>query len=527
MGNKALHILFFILCTAFFASCSEDGIAPNDVIEDVDEVKNPLLTLHISIGEKYTPVRGIPTGGEDGDNRENGQYQENDINDISVFRFHGSIVTATDETMVEKLAYVPDVNFHPDETSGIITATVDLTPYTDYNFKAGDHFIVVANMGDVAYPNTLGKLRDFLVENAWTGTDGAQKKTYNNFVMSNEKESQYTEGSGTPEDPRIIHVDIERVASRIDLCIDGSTIDGSSRRWEARDNNTKVGDVIVSHARVINLMKQPTYLIKRLAKNKTEKPDYLGYEVTPTQYYVVEPHTWLKGSATAANLKDWYGDTRQSEANRLQHQWFRDHDKIHVGSGDGFTTGTTYDPDFDANYYVVDYANENTMTPEATSGKTTTAVGLYAIYQPAVIYSSLDEDGTPVEDDTYQRGQTFWRYRPITAEYDETKALYFSDKTAAEDYMALHTDVVAEINEYQFARCYYVVYLRHDNSPVSPYVTPMEFGIVRNNIYRLKVGFTGPGYTHIPEDTDITPEGIKPYIYVKRWYYIEHPEIEL
>lgn len=529
MNRITYYILSLLFCAALFVSCSKDDVEYVDMQEQNEAMQQDtrsFLALRITIGTERN-TRAVPTGGEDGDHRENGQHHENDINNIVVFKVNGSVVTGADNLPVTKVAFVPDVDFHPGNATGNITTEINLSPYTDYTYSHGDHFIVAANMGNIA-ASTLGELRDKLVTDAWLTASSGVIGDFHGFVMSNESESRYTDGSGSPEDPRMIHVNIERVAARVDFCIDGSVVDGSSRKFDAKDKNQKVGNVLVSHARILNGMMKPTYLIKRLAENSSSSKFYLADEITPTTRYVCEPNTWNKPTATEDDFLQWFGNSRHSLAYNQQHAWFTDKDKVHTSaSGNGFTTGTTLDPHSNLNYYVLGYVNENTMTPEATTGKTATAVALNAIYEPLTVYGSLDADGNPVEDDTYTRGQTFWRFRPITAEYDETTALYFSSRSAAEAYQTLHGEIVSEINEYTSARCYYIVYLRHDNSPVSPYVTPMEFGIVRNNIYRLKVSFTGPGYSSIPENTEVQPEGIKPYIYVKKWYYIEHPTIEL
>ena len=72
--------------------------------------------------------------------------------------------------------------------------------------------------------------------------------------------------------------------------------------------------------------------------------------------------------------------------------------------------------------------------------------------------------------------------------------------------------------------CYYYLYLRHSNNVAVVHNT-MEFGIVRNNLYRFMLtSVTGPGTPTLdPRD----PEELKARVYVKKWLMVEHPPIYL
>lgn len=518
-------MLVLVGLTGMVASCADADAIPAPEPEAPVQAGGNLL-LRISMAKSGTTRGGVPQGGEDGDGREDGQHHENDIDNVLVFRYTSTQgINAPDNTPVSLLAAIPNVNFHPTGDDDL-TAVVVVRSYM-YTPNLNDQFVVVANT-DNFQAGTLGALRNHIVQQTFLPSNQGSKDAYKLFTMSNEGNSRLEYHTGTEDDPHIVDVDIERMAARIDFCIDGSTVDGQVRNFEARDKDTRVGNVLVSHVRVLNGMLNPTYLIKREAESATSAMTYLADEVTPTTRYVCEPTTWRKPSATDSDLLTWFGDSRHALASQLQHAWFTDKDKVHTsGMGDGFSTGTSYDSQNHLNYYVLDYVNENTMTPAATTGRTTTAIAINAVYQPAVVYATLDADGNPVVDAEYRRGQTFWRFRPMVSEYDETQSPCFSNLAAAQAYKALRTDVTGEITEYTQGRCFYIVYLRHDNSPDSPYITPMEFGIVRNNIYRLRVSFTGPGFALIPEETEINPEGIRPYIYVRKWYRIIHPEIEI
>lgn len=500
--------------------------------EELSEVRKDYVSLRISLSPSHRATRaGLPTGGETGDGLRPGLHHENDVENLTLFKFSSQAgVNADPSTSVKKLAYIPDVNFRPtDNTTSKIIPLEGLI----YKHEAGDHFIVAANMGNVGGETmTLDALRNHLVEKAWTESADGVKAGFTLFAMSNSADSRFTTGKGTEADPDIIEVDLERVAARIDLSRDGATahLGTNSLMYDAIDGeNVKVAEVYVSHARVFNGMQSPTYLIKRLAESSTSLNEYLIDEDNPATKFVIEPNTWNKATTSQDVLDTWYGASHMSKAVALGDSWFRDVDRVHTAAptadNDGFMSSYSWDATDNAYYYVIDYVNENTMSQANTTSNVTTGIYLKAIYKPLEVYGSLDADDVPVLDEDYAYGQTFWRYRPIDKDYDETKAIYFSSGVVAQAYMDSHPEQVAEITEYTDGKCYYPVYLRHDNTRETYDIDMMEYGIVRNNIYRLRLGFTGPGYpVMIP---NINPEGIRPYIYVRKWYKILHPEIEI
>ncbi|MDO4211402.1 MAG: fimbria major subunit [Bacteroidales bacterium] len=541
-----------------------------DLAEEAKENEAPIV-LDLSIGADVAGSRStssrqnraLPMGGEDGDGREFGAAFENAVTDISVYIYQNpSGILSADATPVKRMVWIADV----DAMAGVTTQTIGekvvkhiplkRSMLDGYEYAFGDQFVVVANMGDVTPPATLGALRDMLVNKAWTGAAGAAKSTYSKFVMSNEKNSSYYEREGTKENPHHISVDIERVAARLDFCSNGCDrllgeggdaesplADGPCIEYTARDG-AAVAKVYVTHVRPFNVMQQPTYLIKRSALTSSETPVYLKNEVAYNETdfaYVVDPQTWTKAlkpaKNDAANLVSWYGDTRYS---LVTPAYASDNAyRVHVNkaaSADGFNAEKGYshvNKTEDVNngftdFYVLDYANENTMPAGATSSEVATGYVVRAIYKPNTVYTDADLVGTL----TYTVGTVdLYRYRPMLTNFSETKCLYFDNASAAQAYGEKFPAVPFIVEKFEKGVCYYITYLRHDNgndySPFDPDITPMEYGIVRNNIYRLKFSFTGPGFNTIPTTPDFEPLGIKPYIFVRRWYQINHPEIEI
>ncbi len=108
----------------------------------------------------------------------------------------------------------------------------------------------------------------------------------------------------------------------------------------------------------------------------------------------------------------------------------------------------------------------------------------------------------------------------------ESESLYFSDYDVMKKYQASHPEDNAVVTLFYAARepifnllgftCYYNLWLRHYNDesadPQTAY--PMEYATVRNNIYRVKVSFSGPGD---PTPTMREPDTMQARIFVRKW----------
>lgn len=544
------------------------------------------IELRLNIGDESRLLSRAPQGGEHGDGREDGQPHENAVNNILVFYYNaGSGINANNgTTLVTKLAYVEDVPAPVHKTDANADPTCDpsytyqsyyqtsvkLSPTQTnyYKYKTDDHYIVITNAGNFD-AITLDDVRNKVIGNTWNGT-GTDFTAYKDFVMSNEHESHYDSGNGTKDNPNQIIVTIERMAARIDFAfvadndkvtkqtsINISGVDIPVLQYPANDtpkggDKTKYGEVNLTHVRPFNVKQagQGSYLIKRSAK-----PDKSGLKfLAPETAYaggavadfplVIEPTTWTKGSVDPAPTPDtWYGGTYSTNvdaAYAADAKYAVHHATANDGFGDGLSTDASVSPA--VNYYVLDYANENTMRVNESLKEYATGYILRAVYKPETVYKSTQADGSLLAADkstTYTAGTTFSRYRPLVTEFDESQAVYFCNSvnpanTAATealakkygDHILATTGVPYVIETFVNGVCYYPAYIRHDNAGGAVGVTPMEFGVVRNNIYRLKVTFSGPGYT-TPEIQSTEPLGIKPYIYTRSWYKVEHEEITI
>lgn len=540
------YLLALILSVLTFTGCDHD-----DLVGGPERPGNTLLLrLGLSVPSGYTRAEGgpthNPTGGEHGDGWRLGQCNENTVYDVYLYKYsHKDGINAPDGTPVTLLAFQKEVNFIPtaeniDNGNGFISVAIELN-VGDYVWKAAgyDHFIACINTKSFGASTTLGQLRNALVTSTCLPGRTGMMKDYDHFTMANAKDSYVLDGgSGSKENPFIVEVDLERTVARIDFAYSTAaqtagnfSIDNGEYHYKVlKTDGTPAGDdVYVTHVRAANVMQNAPYLIKRSAATGSDTPTYLAVEQNPADKYVVEPTTWTKTLAAAQDLNYnvWFSDSWYKNAHNAHSynanattSWFREQDKVHCAGNDeehnAFTDGTTLDEvDRDWQYYVLDYANENTMMADQTHHLYTTGLVLKATYKPEHVYS--DENLTEA---TYTYGTTFWRWHDINTNADK----FFTTQAAAEAYNPAGSHPV--VFEYKDAQCYYNVWLRHENIVNDPTTTMMEFGIVRNNIYRVCVEFTGIGMPEVPDDM-VTPENVRMYIFVRKWNLIEHKPIEI
>lgn len=271
-----------------------------------------------------------------------------------------------------------------------------------------------------------------------------------------------------------------------------------------------------------------------------------GVSSVPTNY-VVEPRTGLKQSTPVQSaLKAWYSHWRAANIKTNYADLFGTegidpfarHNKAVEANGGKPNVCTQAGYSFDRAMTLF-YCNENTQLTEAQTADYVTGLAFEATYVPATVYSAFDAtepESAQLTATAYTRGTTFWRVTLTKQDMKESEAVYFTDGTVADtyaDFITAKTGFPALVQEYMQGKCYYNLWLRHANTDVSgadnawdtsdPHETfPMEYGIVRNNIYRVGVGFTGPG---TPQPELRAPRNIRYRIFVRKWFLREFPPV--
>ncbi len=442
--------LFALFFGWMLAACSDDLQTGNGTDTEGMDANGSWFSLAVTPSTGHS-TRGNPTGGEPGDGSETGFDYENRIDNLLVLFYQADEQSnAPADTPIDKIFYFDRERIEGDNR----------TEPVPVNLPAGEYdLLVVTNTGDIRpslQGKTLGGIRDYLLTSAWTESGGE----YSRFVMTSDGHTadKVTLCGNPKNEPANVTVEVERVAARIDYR-------ASSTLYNIVDETYGRGQATITGAVILNKMAAGSYLLKRVAEPvngalTTSSPiTYLGDELPAEggvqRNFVVDPWTLYK---TTANIdRNAFNPAAPGAGNRPVEALY---DHYYTSYEDDYATWeelvTEGEPAGD--WYRLGYTMENTLRREAQVDAYRTMVVFQARYTPA----------------GYEEGETFYRVRDdIFPTLEEAEA-------AAEGTNAL-------VREYHNGLCYYVWRVRHsdDEDPAEDGI--MEYGIVRNNIYRLLV----------------------------------------
>ena len=473
--RKKTTPLFALLFGWMLAACSDDLQTGNGTDGEGMDADGSWFSLAVTPSTGHS-TRGNPTGGEPGDGSETGFDYENRIDNLLVLFYQADEQSnAPADTPIDKIFYFDRERLEGDNR----------TEPVPVNLPAGEYdLLVVTNTGDIRSSlqgKTLGGIRDYLLTSAWQEEGGA----YSRFVMTSDG---HTEDKvilcGNPKnEPANATVEVERVAARIDYR-------AKSAQYNVSDKTYGRGKAAITGAVILNKMAAGSYLLKRVAAPvngslTTASPiTYLGDELPAEggiqRNFVVDPWTLHK---TLANVsRNAFNPAAPGAGNRPAEALYDNYYN---------TFGIQYEPwekvitegEKAGDWYRLGYTMENTLRREAQVDAYRTMVVFQARYTP----------------DGYKEGETFYRVR------DEIFPTRAEAEAAAEGTNAL-------IRTYHNGLCYYVWRVRHSDDEDPSEDGIMEYGIVRNNIYRLLVsdiyglGDEVPFPPEEPEDPEPEPE---------------------
>lgn len=475
--KSIIRSLLVLLLVMSFTSCVRDNISDFPIANDNSKV---FLSVSINVaGEDSRTTRAEdyyfepkPWGGESGNGDHKGETYERTVNNMSMLFFHPAKNDLTDgEARIEKVIYFPNVSSDGTRT---LAVEVDSKFLNDTKLR----FLVVANVGDLsAYQGRkLSDVRDQLITDVFNRADNATfTKTgeldgYSTFVMSSRGQSSLTikGGSGTEEDPYLIDHMIERLAARIDIMPHTELYEFNKKTglckycYNVKQGTDIIGGFVLEYVRPYNVLTSQEYVFKRTATDASlANLKYLGLEEddgnNQNTNYVVDPTSLNKSEATfkyPKNTDEYWANATYDDfyQTRIAH-------KTHTNSIGG---KATFNPETD--YYILDYVKENT---------------------------SFDNN------EKYATGLVF-------------KGKYYE----ADDWDA--TNVVPKTGHESNGKDKAYTYVIRHSDPTGSGTTNdiMHYGIVRNNIYRVRIdGITGKG-----------PDGMKITLNVRKWATYTHDE---
>ena len=475
--KSIIRSLLVLLLVMSFTSCVRDNISDFPIANDNSKV---FLSVSINVaGEDSRTTRAEdyyfepkPWGGESGNGDHKGEKYEQTVNNMSMLFFHPAKNDLTDgEARIEKVIYFPNVSSDGTRT---LAVEVDSKFLNDTKLR----FLVVANVGDLsAYQGRkLSDVRDQLITDVFNRADNptfnkrGELDGYSTFVMSSHGQSSLTfkSGSGTEDDPYLIDHMIERLAARIDLMPHTELYESNKKTglckycYNVKQGTDIIGGFVLEYVRPYNVLTSQEYVFKRTATDASLADlKYLGQEEADRNKqntnYVVDPTSLNKSEATfkyPKNTDEYWANATYEDfyQTRIAH-------KTHTNSIGG---KATFNPETD--YYILDYVKENT---------------------------SFDNN------EKYATGLVF-------------KGKYYE----ADDWDAEKKEPIAGHESKGKDKAYTYVIRHSDPTGNGTTKDKMHYGIVRNNIYRVRIdGITGKG-----------PDGMKITLNVRKWATYTHDE---
>lgn len=442
--------LLALLLVMSFASCASDTTSdspmPNKDMKAYLQVK---VTVDGSGDTRASRATTGPQGGEDGNGREPGINKENDVNSLTVLLYESDKEDLSEaDATIDYVYTFTGLTASTPSSGGNVTYSTGPREIDPVIVGKDYHVLVIANAGDMTSRckgKKISEVRDMQMDKVCTRNDDIAN--FSDFVMSSKKDAKIdfsgTSGSGTETNPYLVDVDIERLATRIDI-IPNATYDGTSHGYyyNVMDGTNVIGGFKLESVTPTKVMTKGEYLIKRVSSDKdVPSVTYFGLETKDADNkatnYVVCP--WTK-NRTGLSLAAAEGPTSLYNVKK--------------------TTSTS--TAVEEASYILDYVMENTTTDNAED------------YSTGLIFKGK-------------------YYEP--SEWDKT--------TMRPTATATGTD-----KEYTYT-------LRHsDPSGSGTTADPMHFGVVRNNIYQVKV-----------EGVEGKSKGLKLTIHVVPWAHYDHGEV--
>ena len=473
-----LHTLRLLL-TAPILLAATASCYNYDEEEVINAADNHFINVTISVSVSGSTPTRAPLGGEYGDGTERGiDDRENKINDITLIFYQDNtgINTSSDDAVVacvKKYAVrrfddendKPTSHTHKDGETETYKGQEIL--YTTGNQKLEETQLVIGQSYKVlvvanAYVNAkvgdqIKDIRDQVINKVYDGTGVGINAS--NFVMTSETDATVTltnptDETSNGENNKIYYFDcihIERLAARIDFNPVGSNYSADYNGYKYNSDGNSF--FVVTRITPFNLYNENEFYFKRIRNNWSDATPTISYLVDESkENYVVDPNTENKVTTSFSYLNPLTSLTDELTGVYTQVM-------SNVQATDQINNGNV----------IIGYAKENTLRPTSPLKNYATGIAFEVKYYAnstanpvtTVYYHYLRHQGENVEGGSYQAKKL---------------ADISSDSQSCGDTKA------------------------------------MNFGIVRNNIYRVSI-------------ESMTPDEIILHIKVKKWDKFVHTPI--
>lgn len=520
------HLMAATLLLPLLCAC----VADNDICEDITKPQiansNQFINLSIVVSSGNESItRANPAGGEDGDGREAGTDLENIVNGITLILYKinngEGLNDLTDKDTIDFIQYygvdlVDDYEYENEDCKKEAVYTTGDQPLEGLDLAKTYRAIVVANVDLTKEDFTVGKnVKEVLDHTSKVSPqlifqNSNLGATATDFVMSLESEENTLVKFQDPEtttsaNGQIIEkykfdgIHIERLAARIDFWAKGVSYDEDLEgyKYSVYDNNGESNDYFVLTAVMpFNLYDGDEFLFKRIGDSSAK--NYLASENNMEDNVVIDPNTFKKADVPPTkdgvvsipdymNSSYWLDNIIDKDIDKelkdLPHmtmsgvqdnkQW----GKAKSEYKEGTITGDNI---------IVGYAKENTLP----------------INSPLFYYAT----GLRIEGDYYK----------------------YNDGEETKEHLVYYGFLRHKGEGYAQGDTYYPMWSKEDLKKYKEGTledkqqkllngSPMNFGVVRNNIYRISID-------KIKKRGEEQPE-ITWKIMVKNWDVFEHKTI--
>ena len=535
------HLLTAVLLLPLLCAClSEDhNDSGNTPVQIATANQYINLSIVVSTGNENATRADKPAGGEDGDGREAGFQRENEVTGITLMLYEvaNENDNLNDLSGDKKLAFIkyypvtlvsgsreeegtsyPASNPSQKQIEAKYTTGNQSLEGSQLNLNQKYRALVVANLDMTKEGFSLGsKVADVLEHTSksnpqliYNGSSiGATAKE---FVMSLESEENTLIKFDNPQTTtnangqviRIFEFDnirIERLAARIDFWTKGATFleaapgQGKLTGYEypvyKTDNEKSKDKFILTLIKPFNLYSGNEYIFKRIGKSDTDFMYLASKDDMTRDEVVLDPNTIENKNSLPASRPGfmredyWLDDIKDLDWNQLRENSYMTMQSVRNTNQWGNAVYNYTEDGSTAPNIIVGYSKENTLPQDA----------------PLYYYAT----GLRIEGDYYEDGWT-------------------------------NEETDSDGNNPKVKHLVYYGFLRHEGEGTGSYpiytkekldqkktelknTFPMNFGVVRNNIYRVSIDKITERERE-QKDPEITLQ-----IKVKKWDKFTHEEI--
>ncbi|WP_308777121.1 Mfa1 family fimbria major subunit [uncultured Bacteroides sp.] len=493
--NLLRYSLLLILLACANTGCKDDTF----LISSTEKEDGSGIYVSVMVntgGSNVTKAGTTPTPGESGDGSQHGEGDENKISDLVLFFFQGEETEdgtrlGINSSHPETIKVTP-LHFSNNELYGesgtdkydaiYFSATKEVG---EIGLQIGQTYdvLVVANIDydPVKAPFEINTLQDLqnaafidIMEKIESNNKFAMSSAVSEFNAEGGINSVTIEANNTKNNPAVIRVDVERMAARIDCHINK---DGIYQVKGRPDDEVRLESFIVVNKYIANVdlgnNNYYSYWFKRVADtdNLSTNPDitYLGDETTSNNIasnYVIGPMT-----LTPPEIID------RTENFPYDHSLYY-YKNDHSGWEDNWISTTDLlsrqltSTHNDVTYRFLDYVQENILPVDVLNQ----ANGM-AYYCTGIVFKAkYIPEGITTDDGT------FYRYNgKFYGSLDEIKKV-IGNQSISDNNLSQYG-----ITKYNNGICYYTYFIKHAEDGDDTKVSPMEYAIVRNNIYQVNV----------------------------------------